>query len=150
MKAAALRLRVQQAGDIKREPVAVPEWGLIGPDAIIVKGLTGTEREEYEQSCLKPGKAGQASEVVYKFMKIKLVIRCCYDREGIQIFSDDDAAWLGEKSAMSIQRLYNVAARLSALSAEDVDELAKNSVSVPGAGSVSVSPLPSDALSENS
>jgi hypothetical protein len=150
MKAAALRLTVQQANDIKREPVAIPEWGLSGEDAIIVKGLTGAEREEYEQSCLKPGEAGQPSEVIYKDMKIKLVIRSCYDHEDKRIFMDSDASWLGEKSAMSLQRLYNVAAKLSALSAEDVKELAKNSVSVQGVASVSVSPLPSDAPLENS
>jgi hypothetical protein len=150
MKAKAMRLIAQQASDIKSETVEVPEWELVGENAVIVKSLSGREREEYEQSCLKPGKPGRASEIIYKDMKVKLVLLCCFDSEGARIFLDGDESWLGEKSAMALQRLYNVAAKLSALTAEDVDELAKNSESVQGAGSTSGLPLPSGAQSENS
>lgn len=149
MNAKAMRLMAQQASDIKSETVEIPEWDLIGENAVRIKGLTGREREEYEQSCLKPGKPGRASEIIYKDMKIKLVMLCAFSGNE-RVFMDGDESWLGEKSATALQKLYNVAAKLSALSAEDVDELVKNSKSVQGADSCSVSPMPSDALSENS
>jgi flavoprotein len=61
------------------------------------------------------------------------------------LFSDSDVAALGSKSSRSVQRVFNVAQKLSGLSDEDIDELAKNSESDPDDSSTSVLLGKSDA-----
>ena len=48
------------------------------------------------------------------------------DAQGQRLFSEADVAALGKKSAAALGRVYDAAARLAGLSAEDVEELTKN------------------------
>jgi hypothetical protein len=49
------------------------------------------------------------------------------DEEGNRLFSDADVKLLGQKSAAALDKLFEVAQKLSGLKDEDVEELAKNS-----------------------
>jgi len=150
MKASEIRMKIQRVQDIKRETVQTPEWADVGVESVIVRALSGTARDEFEESCMRRGKQGMAREFVAQNLRAKMVARCVVDDDDTLVFGDDDVAWLGGKSAAALSRIYDVAARLSRIGAEDLDELIKNSARVQGDGSSTVSHLLSDALDQNS
>ena len=108
------------ADDIERVYVPTPEWG----GGVYVRGMTGAERDEYEQSLVR-GK-GRNQEINVKNARAKLVVRCAVDEQGRQLFGKDDFRRLGSKSAKALDRIYAVARDLSGVSDEDIDELTKN------------------------
>jgi len=116
------REEILAADDIISETVTIPEWRKGG--TVIVRGLMGDERDDFEASCIR-GK-GRKTEVNYRNARAKLVARSCFNPDGSRMFSDDDVALLGKKSAAALNRVYEVAARLSGLTEEDLEELAKN------------------------
>lgn len=109
------------ADDIQREEVIVPEWG----GKVLVQGLTGTERDNLEASMIR-GKGKKAS-VNLENLRAKVCARCMIDENGTRIFSEVDIPQLARKSAAALNRVYEVAQRLSGITEEDVDELTKNS-----------------------
>ena len=116
------REAILAASDLKTEEVAVPEWG----GAVLVRGLTGAERDVYEQSVLT-GK-GKNRDVNLKNARAKLIAMSVIDESGNRLFNTGaDVEALGKKSAAAIQRVFEVAQRLSGLSDSDVEELAGNS-----------------------
>lgn len=117
------RDQIRQAQDIKTETVEVPEWG----GSVIVRGMTGTERDQFEQSNIT-GK-GKNRDVNLRNYRAKLVIHSCVDEAGDRLFSETDADWLGKKSAAALSRIVDVASRLSGISDEDVEELVGESES---------------------
>lgn len=112
---------VLQANDIKREEVEVPEWG----GTLLVQSLRGEERDALEGSMIE-GK-GKNSRVNLNNLRAKLVARSVVDESGSRIFTDADIPLLTKKSAAALNRVYEVAQRLSRITQEDVDELTKNS-----------------------
>lgn len=105
-------------------------------DSVIVRGMTGRERDAFEASCLV-GK-GRKRDVNTLDMRAKLVALCCIDEKGQRLFSDEDVALLGDVRADVVDRLFSVAQRLSGLRDEDVDEL--------GIGSANPAPTSSSSL----
>lgn len=109
--------------DIPSETVLVPEWG---GKKVLVRGLTGTQRDEFEELSLV--RRGKRREVNLRNMRSRLVAASVVDPvSGKKIFREEDVPALGDKSAAALQRVFNVAMRLSGISDEDVEELAKNS-----------------------
>jgi hypothetical protein len=150
LKRGAIRDRVMKADDLRRETVEVPEWGLEGGEALTVRGLTGTARDEFEESCLLRGKPGAPSVFTAHNLRAKLVAKCCIDEDGLRVFSEEDVEWLGGKSAAALSRVYDVAAKLSRIGADEVEDLLKNSARVQSESSSSDLPLLSDAPVQNS
>lgn len=109
------------ANDVQYEDVEVPEWG----GTVRVKSLMGKERDALESSMIV-GK-GKNTNVNLNNLRAKLVARSVVDEDGKRLFSDDDIVALGEKSAAALNRVYEVAQRLSGVTQEDIDELTKNS-----------------------
>lgn len=108
--------------DLQSELVTVPEWG---GTQFLVRGLTGSERDDYEASCVKG--RGRKTEVNLRNARAKLVVLATYTPDGLsRFFQEDDAEQLGKKNAAALQRLFEPAARLSGLTDEDLEELAKN------------------------
>jgi hypothetical protein len=114
------RERILAIPDISTEIVHVPEW----KGAVTVRGLTGDERDDFEATCVRG--RGRKTEVNLRNFRAKLVARACVTDDGNRLFSDEDALALGKKSGAAINRVYEVAARLSGLTEEDMEELAKN------------------------
>lgn len=112
---------ILQAQDIQREEVAVPEWG----GTVLVRGLTGKERDGLEASMIE-GK-GKKANVNLANLRAKLVSRAIVDENNQRMFTDADIQALSGKSAAALNRVYEVAQRLSGITQEDVDELTKNS-----------------------
>ena len=114
------REAILQAQDLPTERVPVPEWG----GEVIVRGLTGAERDRFEQSIVET--RGKDTRVNLRNIRAKLVTLCVVDEEGKRLFKDDDVELLGRKSAVALNRIFEVAQRLSGLRPEDVEELAGN------------------------
>lgn len=125
---------ILSASDATTEDVDVPEWG----GTVRVRGLSGTERDQFESSMLV--KRGKHRDVSLVNARAKLVSLAVIDENGERVFSDSDVVALGHKSAAALTRVYEVASRLSGLSDEDVDELEGNSGAAPSGASTSDSP----------
>src|SRR5437879_418428 len=110
-------------GTLKRETVAVPEWG----GEVLVQELTAADRDAFEASCVI--KKGKSIDTNLVNLRAKLVARSIIDATtGERVFADTDAEQLGQLSAAAVNRLFEVAQRLSGLSDQDVKELADFSV----------------------
>ncbi len=106
------------ADDRLWEDVPVPEWG----GMVRVRGLQGHERDKYEQS-LHDSKGRTRIDNA----RAKLAQLCMVDpKTGQLLFAKEQVAALGRKSAAALQRVFNVAMRLSGLSEEDMEELEGN------------------------
>lgn len=108
------------ANDIAHEIVEVPEW----KGAVMVYGLTGDERDEFEGSLSE--KRGKSYELVLAHIRAKLCSLAIRDEHGKRLFTDTQVEALGRKSASALQRVFSVAQRLSGMTDEDVDELAND------------------------
>jgi hypothetical protein len=143
--------QILEADDLVTEDVETPEWG----GTVRVKALTGTERDSYEAACVLERPVLNAKGKVvrgqteYKRnlsnVRAKLVVRSIVDEAGQRIFKDSDAAALGGKSSAALDRVFDVAARLSRLSEDDVEDLAGKSEAAQSGDSPSDSPESSDS-----
>jgi hypothetical protein len=124
------REEIRQADDLPKEIVKVPEWGN-GDEkaAVIVQGMTGSERDSLESEMIemKKNRAHINVQGYLSNFRAKLVSRTCVDQNGNRVFTDSDALWLGQKSAQALERVVDVAKKLSAMTNEDEEELTKNS-----------------------
>jgi hypothetical protein len=136
--------QILAADDIKTERVPVPEWG----GEVIVKSLTGRQRDEFEGSMIE--QRGKRAVMNTANMRAKLVAWSVVDEAGQRLFSNGDIGDLGEHSAAAVNRIYSVAARLSGLSDEDVEEMVGKSDGSPGSSSSSPSQPDSGARSKKS
>jgi len=107
--------------DLPYEDVLIPEWG---NRYVRVRALTGAERDAFEQSIVE--QRGKSTRMNLKNIRAKLVALTVVDEDGKRVFSDEDAELLGRKSAVALNRIFEVAQRLSGLRPEDVEELAGN------------------------
>ena len=126
------REAILAATSLPTEEADVPEWG----GTVLVRGLDGQGRDEFETSTtvLRGNKAVRDTRNI----RAKLVIRCAVDPESREpLFAPEDVDALGKLSGVALNRVWEVAARLSGLSDEDVEELEGKSSPPPGGGSPS-------------
>ena len=119
------------ADDLPKELVPVPEWG----GEVYVRALAGAERDAFEQSIVE--RKGKSTKMNLRNMRAKLVALSAVDEDGKRLFSEEDAKLLGRKSALALNRVFEVAQRLSGLSSDDMDEMTKNSESDQSEDSIS-------------
>lgn len=105
------------------EDVAVPEWG----GTVRVTALSGTDRDAYEAAMADA--KGKPAGVRLQNFRAKLVSKCLIDADGSRIFSDSDVKALGGKSAAVLDRLFDVATRLSGMGKRAVEDAEGNSES---------------------
>lgn len=122
---------ILQATDLTFEDVAVPEWGGV----VRVRGLTGTERDAFEASVVE--RQGKQSKLNMANIRARLVTLVVVDDDGKRLFSDADVAALGRKSGVALNRVFEVAQRLSGITEADMSELEKNSAGGQSDGSIS-------------
>jgi hypothetical protein len=118
-KAVLTKADILGASDIQRERVAVAEWG----GEVYVKGLSGAERDRFENSIISM--RGKDQKINLSNIRAKLASLSICDEDGNRLFTDADVQALSRKSAAALQRVFAVAQRLSGLAAEDVEELAE-------------------------
>lgn len=98
------REQIAAAQDLKHEDVPVPEWG----GDVRVRVMTGVEREAFGASLIGPnGKPDM------KNYKLGLVATCMVGEDGRPLFGLDEVQFLGEKSAVALERVFDVAQRLN-------------------------------------
>lgn len=139
MRAALTREVILAQKSLKQETVDVPEWG----GTVLVQELTGAERDAFEASNLK--KKGKSVEVNTANIRAKLVVLAARAPDGSRLFTDADVEAIGGLGAGPVSRVFAVAARLSGITEEDVEELAGNSAAEPSGDSPSSSPSGSAA-----
>lgn len=129
---ALTRDEILGADDLKTESVEVPEWG----GAVIVRELTGSERDTWEASVVKTN--GTKVTIDSHNMRAKLAALCIIDGDGKRLFTDKEAAKLGAKSAAALDRVTDVARRLSRIGEDEVESLGKTSSATKSDASASI------------
>jgi hypothetical protein len=111
------RAEILGAEDFRIEKLYVPEW----KGNVYLRTITGTQRDRFEAALVLGGK--QTNDDV----RAKFLVEALCDAGGTPIFTQEDIAALGAKSAAGLTRCYNKASAMNALSNGDVDDIAKNS-----------------------
>jgi hypothetical protein len=112
---------ILECKDIKSEVVKVPEWN----GEVLVQGLTLGEKDEWTDSLVVDGKAS---------MNGATAILCCLsmrNEDGTRLFEHIDVLALQAKSASALDRVFQVAQRLSGIGQEEIEETVKNSEKTP-------------------
>lgn len=122
--------------DCPMERVEVPEWG----GYVFVMGLSANMLDEFQSSILVKSRNGMARDVNTLNVRAKLLVRCLCTENRELLFSIEDVQRLGKKSAVAMERCFDVAQRLSGISDKAVQEAEKNFETDQNAGSNSVSP----------
>jgi hypothetical protein len=111
---------------LKTEEVDVSdtEWGGV----VLVRELRGRERDEWEASLAVQRGRQMVPDVAN--IRAKLVARTVVGEDLEPVFTQQDVAALGELSAAALDRVFEVASKLSGLNQDSVEEMAKNSEAV--------------------
>ncbi len=121
------RAAIIAVNDLKREEVEVPEWG----GTVIVRELTAKERDTFFEWVRKKG------DDAFPEFRVRAVRLSLIDEQGDHLFMAEDEPELARKSTAVIDRLFEVASKLSGLQQKDVEEIGKNSPATPAGGSSS-------------
>ena len=122
---------ILKAAALKTEEVRVPEWADpgTGADVVLVREMRGRERDEWEASLAV--QRGNQMVPDSANARAKLAARSIVGEDGEPLFTQQDVAALGELSAAALDRVWDVACRLSGLNQGALEELAKNSGTAP-------------------
>lgn len=114
-----LRDKILNADDIKKEVVPVEEWDC----ELEVRGLSGKERN----SILNKVMNKQSGEMDLDTLYTTLLIKSVYDPEtGEKVFEEKDRDMLSGKSGAALEKVAQVASRLSGLDNKGVQNAVKN------------------------
>ncbi len=108
--------QILSADDLDLLEVTVPEWG----GSVFCRVMSVGERDAYEREWI-----GRKETGVENF-RTKFLQKVLCSKDGELLFSQEEVAALSQKSARVMNRLWDVAMKHNALTAGDVDELAKN------------------------
>ena len=128
---------ILEADDLKRVRVDVPEWG--ADRFVYVRELSGPE-------CAELGKDNETGTVG----TARLVTAATCDETGALIFTEAHVAALAGKSLAVLKRLQDAIMDVNAFSLTGAKDAEENSEAAQSGSSLSDSPSPSDAPSENS
>lgn len=115
------RAAILTGARLATERLYVPEWN----GDVFVRELTGAERDSWEGSILDAD--GKPRGDLMRNARARLAVLSLVDEQGTRLFGEVDAEALGKTSARALARVFEVAARLSGLTAGDLEELEKNS-----------------------
>jgi hypothetical protein len=123
--------QITSADDRKWEDVDVPEWG----GTVRLLALSGTDREAWELSTMVMGPNGSVQRRNLVDARAKLLAKCLIDEDGQRLFTDKEVKDLSAKSGAVIDRLFDIARRMSGLGKDAVEAKQGNSGAGPSAGS---------------
>lgn len=118
---------ILKADDLRRELVKVPEWG----GSVWVRGLSGAEWDRYEAEGLDF--SGKKAVPRLDHVRARLCALALCDESGRRLLSDGDVQALSAKSAAPLDRVFEVARRLSGQAG--TEEAEKNSAPAPASAS---------------
>lgn len=105
------------ANDLPIEEVDVPEWG----GKLKVRGMTASQREAFESFMINQ-KSGSNIEGV----RARLVVYSVLGQDNQPMFTEEDLPALSGKSAQVLDRIAEVAQRLSGLGKGAIEAAEKN------------------------
>ena len=108
--------QIVKADDRKHEDVHVPEWD----GTVRVRGLSGEDRDAYEAEFVDA--KGKPATQRLRNIRAKLLVKCLVDEDGNRLFADNQAKALGAKNGAVVDRLFDVARRLSGIGQDAVAE----------------------------
>jgi len=111
------RDQILAAKDIKSDVVSVPEWG----GEVMVYGLTLEEKDKWNNSLVVDGKADMRGATA------ALCALSMRNEDGVALFTIGDVEALQSKSSAAMDRVFQVAQKLSGLGVEEIEEAVKNS-----------------------
>lgn len=103
--------------DLKTKVIDVPEWG----DQVTVRMISGTERNRLNEVASASGTFDMNT------FQTTLLAMSLIDASGVRMFTDDEAAQLGGKSAAALKRIFDEVTAFSALKTTSVEEAEGNS-----------------------
>lgn len=92
---------------------------------VYFKEWTSEERDNFEGSLITG--RGKGQRVSTANIRAKMFVRSVCDKDGKQIFSDEDAKEVGKLPAHEVEKVYAEIQKVNSVSDEDVEELAGNS-----------------------
>jgi hypothetical protein len=108
----SLREKILSIQDIKTEELFIEEWD----STVQVKGLSGRQRGIYLQGVIDP----KSGKMKFAAMYPLLVLMSTYDPETEKpLFEEGDIDAIAEKSGSALEKIAQVAQRLSGLSPEE-------------------------------
>lgn len=119
--------QILAADDKPTRDVPVPEWG----GEVRIRTMSASERDQWEAEVYGEGKVNTVD------FRARFCALCIVDDQGAPVFTNAEVRALGAKSAAALQRVFNAAQTLNALSNKDVAELEKKSEPGPDDGSIS-------------
>ena len=109
---ATIRSIILEADDLSSETITVPEWGDV---KIEIRSMTGRDRAALQKKF--------RDEFDMEAWYTELTLATVYDPEtGKRVFEPADRKEIGGKSAKVLERIANIATRLSGMAAEAVTE----------------------------
>lgn len=131
------REQILGARDFTIESMEVPEWG----GTVYLRSLKGKGRDAFEGSRVRITDDKKV-EMIHDNTRARLLSMTLCDEQGNLIFTEEDVETLGEKNAAVLDKLFDVAQRMSGLRPADVEAKLKNSAAVHNGNLSSVSLLP--------
>ncbi len=108
--------------DIPVEEVVVPEWK---NRKVRIRGLSAAAKNAYQASLVETN--GKSRKIKLEHMTAKLLVKCLVNAQLQPLFSEAQILQLGTKSAMVLERLAQIANRLSGMDDEENEAILKNS-----------------------
>ena len=108
---------ILEAKDIESEVVKVPEWG----GEVRVDGLSLADKDQWTDSIMSDGKVNMIGATA------RLCALCIRGEDGKPLFTMKDITALSKKSAAALDRIFQVAQKLSGIGQDEIEETVKNS-----------------------
>src|SRR5665213_2987400 len=106
-------------------PVPTPEWPAVN-GKLFIRQMSGQDRHDWEISAYDA--QGQLKR---DSLQARMVVATVVDETGGKVFDGEaDVEKLSTKSIVPIQRLFDVAMKLNAVSQSDIEEIVKNSLAI--------------------
>lgn len=114
---------ILDADDLGTEVVDVPAWG----GKVLVRGMSGTERDRFEAGLMDKNMKQLPKDKMLENYRARLAASCMVNEDGSRMFrSEAEVRRLGTKRAEALQRVCDVAMRLSGMTEADQEELTGN------------------------
>lgn len=110
-----------------RAYVPVPEFG--DGAEVLVQGMSGVERDQWEKSLLVI-KRGTVRDRNLTNVRARLVVRCLINEDGTRMYTDAEAELVGGWRVDVLNRVYECCQKLNGVSDKDADELGRYSGTV--------------------
>lgn len=122
--------QIMAADDLQTEWVAIPEWAPKGDPnrevyGLFVRSLNGKERADWQQASMLGN--GKNATINFQQTTVKLVSLACVDAAGKPVFTAAAANQLRQKNSAILERISDVAMRLSGIGDEEMATVSGNS-----------------------